>query len=310
MASIAGIVKFYSDRSRTQLDIQLNAQAAWTLKVRLLGMLVHLLFEVAGGTSLFTMILVYTMGSNRSTDAVNSIHFVAFIGMFLELCLSTLRVRFDQFPACVAFLVFYFLVIWPGVFTGVIADWPYPEMSTRTQSCFRNYFVAFLFNFLLYTGWYLLYKTKKLLMVLRQRMIYGDPDDHNSEMERQFAEDTSAQGDLSSEQSSNYGGDVVSFNHNIYPPMPPPRAYPQQHNPFYAGPPPQTQHNPFFRGPPPPYPHRQQQQGWQQPPGGYGNGQQGRQQMGSTGGSAFNDDTLDQFAFGGAGASSYSSQTY
>lgn len=203
LATICSIISIHTERSRTDVERRLNAVSAWTLKVRVLGVCTHLIFEVAGGTSMFVLVMVHFIHGPAS-ELINTVHIMSFVALLVEMWLNTVRVRFDQYPACAAWLVFYLLVIWPCVFTGVFLTWPYPEMTTKDILCFRNYFVVFLLNFVFYACWYVLYKIKKLTFVCKDRYLDNRSSAASSVGDDSSSVASSARGGGSSMYSSSW----------------------------------------------------------------------------------------------------------
>ena len=117
------------------------------------------MFEVIGATILFIFIGDCIILGFSSSDSgyyqvlTESLYLsLAFFIFIVELLFNGLTVRFDQYPAVVALLILYLMIIWPIVFTGRM-KWPYSFLETSTFKCFLFYSVFIFCNFLVFVLW-------------------------------------------------------------------------------------------------------------------------------------------------------------
>lgn len=110
------IITIYSYRTRSELDRQISEDIHWSYKIRTLAVWTHLLFEVCGASTIASIFI--NMQSFQSKSTVLELQtLVIFALLVLEMMLNNIRVRFDQLPASIAWMMFYFIVIWPAVMT-------------------------------------------------------------------------------------------------------------------------------------------------------------------------------------------------
>lgn len=183
-----------ADRYRT-ID---NQRLHWTYKFRLSAVITHMLFEVSGASIVASVFINMQALQTKSVILYNQT--LAVFGLLvLDMMFNEIRVRFDQMPASIAWLVFYFICIWPAVFTGSMMNWPYPAMSTEKATCFVSYTVMVCGMMISYTLWYALYKLKKILMHFY--FVYRDRDQHATEEAVALAEISMAEQDADQEES-------------------------------------------------------------------------------------------------------------
>lgn len=202
LASISSFISVYTKLSRTEVDHRLNALSDWSFNTRLLGTITHLFFEIAGASVLFTTVGgFFYIEPVYNLSAINRL--LGLFAMVFELILNTLRVRFDQYPATFAWLVFYLLIIWPMAFNGNINQWPYSFMRTDTVLAFANYLCVYLSNLAFYILWYLLYKIKKLsTFYYRRRLhLHREAEETHQNLQDIFRDDDDTRSYISGETS-------------------------------------------------------------------------------------------------------------
>ncbi|KAJ1409770.1 hypothetical protein B484DRAFT_192007 [Ochromonadaceae sp. CCMP2298] len=116
-------------------------------------------------------------------DLLNFTRALTVITLFFELCLNNINIRFDQYPANIAWTLMYLLFVWPAVFAGALVGWPYALLQTRNSHCFLNYAGLFAVNFGFYCLWVLAYRVKKGVFVFfnigRIGSNFYDPEETN-----------------------------------------------------------------------------------------------------------------------------------
>ncbi|RYG95817.1 hypothetical protein EON65_55375, partial [archaeon] len=183
-----------ADRYRT-ID---NQRPHWSYKFRLAAVTAHMLFEVSGASIVASIFVNMEALQTKSVILFNQT--LAVFGLLvLDMMFNEIRVRFDQMPAAVAWLVFYFMCIWPAVFTGSMMNWPYPAMRTDKASCFMSYTLMVVGMMISYTLWYALYKLKKIFMHFYY--VYRDRDQHAHEEAVALAEISIAEQDAEQEEN-------------------------------------------------------------------------------------------------------------
>lgn len=167
IATFLSVLKVEVIRSRSSMDLRLNPYYAivdWTYYPRLFAVGAHILFEICCASNFlctFGVLAKLTPDSDNMVAATS----LSICLLFLDLGLNNLKFRFDQFPATMAWMVFYFLCIWPAVFSGSIHNWPYPAMAVNTTACFKNYTYMFAALFVSYLCWYFFFRVKRLILV-------------------------------------------------------------------------------------------------------------------------------------------------
>jgi hypothetical protein len=145
----------------------------WSLPARYLAILSHLLFEIVGAMSIFDLItLVFGYGDN-SVAAINQMEIVIFFALIVDMTLTKMHIRFDQFPATFAWFLCYLFYIWPTVVLGTLADWPYSIMRMDVTACFGNYTAIIFSVFVSFLLWYLLDQGKHGLIYAYKRYVDG-----------------------------------------------------------------------------------------------------------------------------------------
>lgn len=146
------------------------APLVWSLRPRLLATAARLLGEVAGA-SVLLVLLGETAGLSSPSPSPLLLPLALFLLLLTDLLLSSATIRLAQFPATAAFLFLYLLVIWPSVFTGAMAQWPYAALlATDSPRCFGRYLALFLALLLCHLAWAGLSKGKwRLVRLLRRR---------------------------------------------------------------------------------------------------------------------------------------------
>eukprot|EP01034_Spumella_vulgaris_P017698 gene17698-22563_t len=109
-----------------------------------------MLFEITGPSSMFVMVFDFYYQRENNTDMMSLLNFVRALtvcALVFEMFLNHINVRFDQYPACIAWTMVYLLFVWPAVFVGIMQKWPYFLLKTDTAMCFGYYFLIFILNF-------------------------------------------------------------------------------------------------------------------------------------------------------------------
>lgn len=169
LAMIVTSLKIHSLRTRSAIDARLNTagEFEWSYFPRLMSVASHMLFEICSST---TLLLAFAHYDNVSpaADQLATVNGVVIILFFVDTLFNDVKYRFDQYPAAAAWLMFYFLCIWPAVFTGSMQTWPYDFMKTNSSECFGTYTALFVASWISYTMWYFVYKLKKLVYTYRE----------------------------------------------------------------------------------------------------------------------------------------------
>jgi len=97
----------------------------WSQRVNVLGRVIHVLFEVCGGTACFITVVSFVALNPEFSFSNGSDHFATLVFMLVELAFNDMYVRFDHFQLNVTWDLMYLTFIWPVVALGVIARWPY-----------------------------------------------------------------------------------------------------------------------------------------------------------------------------------------
>lgn len=171
-----GLIKFSTVPGNENESRTINSSPSWSYYIRLSAVTAHLLFEICGANAIFILFGEIVKISSIGTLHVTNIVVLAFL--LLDIFFNNLKVRFDQYPATAAFLMCYFLVIWPSVFTGAMSSWPYRVLRTDSSICFGNYTAFFVANFSTYVLWYCTYKIKRRLALY---FMYGRNGLHRDE---------------------------------------------------------------------------------------------------------------------------------
>lgn len=165
----------------------------WSSSITTFGRVVHFFFEVCGGITfynyfIFKCAFVFTMcmyNQFLNTEHKNKIgtavlitlvtftvlnprfsfwnvsqHFITLMVLVLELFLNNMYVRIDHFPFNLSWALLYLIFIWPMVVTNKIPFWPYFFLATNNHSCFLNYTVLIVADFLFYCIFYSLSRLK------------------------------------------------------------------------------------------------------------------------------------------------------
>lgn len=165
-ATFLSALKVEVVRARAGLDTRLNPYYStidWTYIPRLMAVACHMLFEVSCASNFLCAFGVIFQASPDSDDIVIATS-ISICLLFLDLGLNNFKFRFDQFPASIAWVVFYLLCIWPAVFIGSMRKWPYPFMAVDSSQCFFYYSMLFVAQFISFLGWYVIFRLKRLFL--------------------------------------------------------------------------------------------------------------------------------------------------
>jgi hypothetical protein len=166
LSFISSFIAIYLKSIRNPYEASLNLEIEWSCTMRCLGVIIHLLYEVAGASSCFALVFDYIfMNSKNNSMILTCARIVTVTSLILELLMNNIDVRFDQYPVTAAFLMIYFLFIWPEVSFGHLNDWPYEILSASSINCYGYYLIVFILNFIFYCVWYTLYILKRELYI-------------------------------------------------------------------------------------------------------------------------------------------------
>ena len=193
-ATVSSLLSVYAKHQKNRL-FNTNVQIKWSYSIRCLGLLTHMLFEITGASSMFVMIFDFYYQRENNTDMMSLLNFVRALtvcALVFEMFLNHINVRFDQYPACIAWTMVYLLFVWPAVFVGIMQKWPYFLLKTDTAMCFGYYFLIFILNFGCYFLWWFLYKVKKTIYIHYSIGRVGNNywDDQEFDETDHFLEDT------------------------------------------------------------------------------------------------------------------------
>lgn len=153
------VIWYYPHRQSEEVIV---ASPQWSYALRCVAVAAHLMFEVAGGSAL--LILFGEIVNIQSVGTLSDANIAVFVILTVDLIFNCFNVRFDQFPACAAWLMTYLLIVWPSVFTGSLRSWPYAFLSTSSSVCFGTYLALFIASFFCYLTWYAIFRTKQRVM--------------------------------------------------------------------------------------------------------------------------------------------------
>ena len=166
LSFICSFIAIYLKSIRNPYETSLNLEIEWSCTMRFLGLIIHLLYEVAGASSCFVLVFdnIFMNPKNNSMILIFA-RIVTVTSLILELLMNKIDVRFDQYPTTAAFLMIYFLFIWPEVSFGHLDDWPYEILSASSINCYGYYLIVFILNFIFYCVWYTLHIVKRELYI-------------------------------------------------------------------------------------------------------------------------------------------------
>lgn len=165
-AFVSSVISLYYQFNRTEYDLRIGGVIIWSHKIQMLAAVVHMCFEISGASSLFSILFdTLFLDSDDLNVLMQAVGILAILALAMELVFSTIRVRFDQYPATIAYIMVYLLMMWPSVFTGIIPDWPYSVFRTDRQECLGYYSLLFVLHFACFCAWYGLYRIKKRVMI-------------------------------------------------------------------------------------------------------------------------------------------------
>ena len=132
-----------------------NPSVSWSVSMHHWARVIHVHFEICGGTAFFVTVVAFSMLDGRFTFWNASQHFVTSVTMLIELILNDMYVRMDHFPCNLSWAILYLVVIWPVVKTGIVEDWPYFFLDTSTIDALLFYTILLFVDGIFYTLWYL-----------------------------------------------------------------------------------------------------------------------------------------------------------
>ena len=137
------------------LGLVYGTSTSWSMGFHQWSKVIHVHFEICGGTAFFVTVVAFSMLDGRFTFWNASQHFVTSVTMLIELILNDMYVRMDHFPCNLTWAILYLLVIWPVVKTGIIEDWPYFFLDTSSIDALLLYTILLFVDGIFYTLWYL-----------------------------------------------------------------------------------------------------------------------------------------------------------
>ena len=162
------------------LNLVYGHTVSWSPGMHQWARIIHVHFEVAGGTAFFVTVVAFSMLDGRFTFWNASQHFVTSVTMLTELILNDMYVRMDHFPCNLSWAILYLLVIWPVVKTGIIEDWPYFFLDTSSIIALLLYTILLLVDGIFYTVWYLVSLGKsRICMPPRMSITTTDENENN-----------------------------------------------------------------------------------------------------------------------------------
>lgn len=183
LSFISSFIAIYLKLKRNPYEASLNLEIEWSCTMRCLGVIIHLLYEIAGASSCFVLVFDYLfMNSKNNSIILIFARIVTLTSLILELLMNNIDVRFDQYPATAAFLMMYLLFIWPTVTFGNLDNWPYDILSVSSRNCYGYYLLIFILNFMFYCVWYSLYILKRELYIyydIGRFAIHDEEEEHD-----------------------------------------------------------------------------------------------------------------------------------
>jgi hypothetical protein len=153
IASVIGICKdnAFRDHVQQQQHNNNNRNRAnhpfWADNTTSLGIIVHILFEIAGSTAFFITVINF---SELNSDFIFwnvSLHFATSISFLIELFLNSMFVRWEHVLFTVTWGLIYLIFIWSMVATGAATKWPYFFLDTENVTVLFAALVVFYYVF-------------------------------------------------------------------------------------------------------------------------------------------------------------------
>ena len=148
--------------------------------------LLHILFEVMGGTSILVTILAFSLLNRIFTFWNTSVHFITALTMLVELILNKFYVRYDHLIFNVLWISAYVSLVWILV-GSKNQGYPYIFIDSTSFSIIGVYTGILFVDILFYSLWYgfseLKYFVYSRYNVLRKpsEVLVGDEDIHKVE---------------------------------------------------------------------------------------------------------------------------------
>mmetsp|Transcript_17614 Transcript_17614/g.16957 ORF Transcript_17614/g.16957 Transcript_17614/m.16957 type:complete len:338 (-) Transcript_17614:124-1137(-) len=128
----------------------------WPARIITFGRIVHVLFQVCGGTACMVTVINFTALNPAFSFWNVSQHFITLMVMILELFLNNMYVRADHYPFNLFWAFLYIIFIWPLVAQERISFWPYFFLDTSTPYCFAFYTGLIIADIIFYYVFYAL----------------------------------------------------------------------------------------------------------------------------------------------------------
>jgi hypothetical protein len=178
LCSVIGLRYGHDDFSvNNNRDLHVN-EVEWSRHVRRLGYLVHVLFEVCGGTALLVTTVDFTLLNPQFEFWNASEHFATMLSFLIELCLNCLPIRMDHFGYNALWASIYLVFIWSVVGSGARHHWPYSFLDVSSAACFVWYTGLLIADLFFYGIWAVLHRLKVYLClhVLGLSRVYSEHD--------------------------------------------------------------------------------------------------------------------------------------
>ena len=111
----------------------------WSTKVRTLGNITHILFQVCTCSAFFITTVVFTLLDNKFTFPNMTQHLFTTCSIFVEFSLNTMRFQFIHVLFMITWVGIYMFFIWGVVHERVVKHWPYPFLDVDSWACFIWY---------------------------------------------------------------------------------------------------------------------------------------------------------------------------
>jgi hypothetical protein len=141
----------------------------WADATTMLGVTVHILFEIAGSTAFFITVIDFCALNPNFVYWNVSLHFITSMSFLVELFLNSMFVRWEHVLFTVTWGLIYLIFIWPMVATGAATKWPYFFLDTEKVTVSGWY--IFLFTALI-VFYYIFYGVAALKWAIVGRKLY------------------------------------------------------------------------------------------------------------------------------------------
>lgn len=125
-------------RGRRKSKLRIT-QVIWSRHSIRLGQILHVLFQVCGGSAVFVTLVNFAVLNHEPEFWNISAHLVPLLTLLIELFLNNMAVRMDHLTFNLSWAFLYLIFIWPVVMLGRIAEWPYSFLELDTSICYLWY---------------------------------------------------------------------------------------------------------------------------------------------------------------------------